>query len=65
MEEGDNKEAWKGLRKAIVVLEEEGGWIMEEDRMMMVTEGVHDMDEDMKDSSEDRMNEPNDEEGGA
>ena len=34
--------------------------------MMMVTEGVHDMDEDMKDSSEDRMNEiePNDEEGG-
>ena len=49
MEEGDNKEAWKGLRKAIVALEEEGGWIKEEDRMMRVF--------DVKDSSEDKKNE--------
>ena len=53
-------EAWKGLRKAKVVLEEEGGWIVEEDRMMTVTE-------DMNDSNEDKKTEIefNDEERGA
>ena len=40
MEEGDQMEAWKGLRKAIVVLEEEGGWIMEEDRMQETNERI-------------------------
>ena len=54
MEEGDNKEAWKGLREAIVALEEEGGLIKEEDRMMRLF--------DVKDYSEDKKNElePND-----
>ena len=56
MEEGDNTEAWKGLRKAIVALEEEGGWIKEEDRMMTITERVNDVGEDMKNSSEDEHN---------
>ena len=51
MEEGDHMEAWKGLRKAIVVLEE--------DRMMMATEDIKDPNEDKKIEIE-----SNDEEGG-
>ena len=53
-------EAWKGLRKAKVVLEEEGGWIVEEDRMMTVTEDMNDSNEDKKTEIE-----SNDEERGA
>ena len=59
MEEGDQMEAWRGLRKAIVVLEEEGGWIVEEDRMMMATEDIKDPNEDKKIEIE-----SNDDEGG-
>ena len=66
-------EAWRGLRKAIVVLEEEGGWIMEEDRMMMETderimnEGVRRTDvgtRESKDDLEDDENLENDDSGG-
>jgi hypothetical protein len=40
MEEGENKEAWRTLREGILVLEEEGIWTVEEDRMNKENEAV-------------------------